>query len=619
MKGRELPMFRTDSNQDRVDYSSALLPPDGFVLEKAVGTTYSLDLEALTAVCITLGLKEEPDSDLLQNPISMLNALIKVSEKVLIFCEAGQIKRPAAPSPLMLLLDKMVIPVALPGRAGSERYPAFHPKTWILQYRNQEGLRRYRFVVLSRNLTFDRSWDVSMWIDSSEAVSQPEKTKPIISFLGFLQERISCTVSDYQQKLRLVRALSADLEGVSFSLEDQKFGENFTIMPLGIGQEGFDLTLDPLYSQQPGGANYSFHELVVFSPFLSSSVIDYWNRPKHSLTGTTRTLITRRSELPKLTSAQVSHFQVFVLKDDIVDGEEQISDESEEKQKQDIHAKIYIRRKNQDVDLYIGSMNASHAAMHENVEMMIRIGTRWKYYGGEKFLKELFCGEKDSPLNPFEEVSIPAEKQEIPEDETKELEQVIKQLCRVRKSAKAVRAGDRFDVLIHLEDIPYSDADILMAPLRRSNYVPIAGEMIFHEMELLQLTDFFQVKVKRDSAEVNRIIMIPLEGLPVERESAVVNSVIRDRRSFVEYIALILGDDYLLTLLEESILGKSGFFGSQADRMPALYEKMLKTALDDPSRLKEIEYVLRMIHDKEIIPDEFRALYDTFKSTLGLE
>ena len=83
-------MFRTNSNQDRVNYSNALLPPDGYVLEKAVGTTYSLDLEALTAVCIALGLKEDPDSDLLQNPISMLNALVKVSEKILVFCEADR-------------------------------------------------------------------------------------------------------------------------------------------------------------------------------------------------------------------------------------------------------------------------------------------------------------------------------------------------------------------------------------------------------------------------------------------------------------------------------------------------------------------------------------------------
>ena len=158
-----------------------------------------------------------------------------------------------------------------------------------------------------------------------------------------------------------------------------------------------------------------------------------------------------------------------------------------------------------------------------------------------------------------------------------------------------------------------------MAPLRRSNFIPLNGEMVFPDMELLQLTDFYQVKVKRESAEVTRIITIPTSGLPEERENAVVNSVIKDKRSFVEYIAFILGDDYLLTLLEESILGKSGFYGNQADRLPALYEKMLKTALEEPARLKEIEYVLKMIHDKDIIPDEFRALYDTFKATLGLD
>ena len=195
-------MFRTNSNQDRVNYNSALLPPDGYVLEKAVGTTYSLDLEALTAVCIALGLKEDPDSDLLQNPISMLNALVKVSEKILIFCEACQIKKPSTPSPLMLLLDKMVVPVTLSRKQDKGRFPSFHPKTWVLQFRNPEGLRKYRFVVLSRNLTFDRSWDVSIFIESTDRVSQPEKTKPIISFLDFLQRQTNHSVSDYQKKKR---------------------------------------------------------------------------------------------------------------------------------------------------------------------------------------------------------------------------------------------------------------------------------------------------------------------------------------------------------------------------------------------------------------------------------
>ena len=71
-------MFRPDSNRDRTDYSGILMPPDGYRLDRAVGTTYSLDLEALTAVAICLGLSEETDSKLMQNPIGMLNALQKI-------------------------------------------------------------------------------------------------------------------------------------------------------------------------------------------------------------------------------------------------------------------------------------------------------------------------------------------------------------------------------------------------------------------------------------------------------------------------------------------------------------------------------------------------------------
>ena len=99
-------MFQTNSNRDRLDYGKVLIPPDGYVLEKAVGTTYSLNLEALTAISIVLGLQEETDSEILHNPISMLNALQKVSGKLLIFCEAGQIKHINHPSTLMLLLEK---------------------------------------------------------------------------------------------------------------------------------------------------------------------------------------------------------------------------------------------------------------------------------------------------------------------------------------------------------------------------------------------------------------------------------------------------------------------------------------------------------------------------------
>ena len=87
-------MFKTNDSRDRVGYGSLLLPPQGYHLSLAVGTTYSLDLEALTAVCMSLGLAEDTDSSMLSNPITLLNALQKTSEKmVVLFLEFVLIKQ----------------------------------------------------------------------------------------------------------------------------------------------------------------------------------------------------------------------------------------------------------------------------------------------------------------------------------------------------------------------------------------------------------------------------------------------------------------------------------------------------------------------------------------------
>lgn len=107
-------------------------------------------------------------------------------------------------------------------------------------------------------------------------------------------------------------------------------------------------------------------------------------------------------------------------------------------------------------------------------------------------------------------------------------------------------------------------------------------------------------------------------GFPDDRESAAVNSVVKDRASFVEYIAFVLGDDYVASMLEGKQMGESGFFANSSDAMPALYEKMLKTSVEGPERIKDIGYVLKMVTDKDIIPDEFRELYETFCNTLKI-
>lgn len=480
-------------------------------------------------------------------------------------------------------------------------------------------MKKYRFAVLSRNMTFDRSWDISLCIDSSEDVNQKEKTVPIIDFLSFLRGQIKNTVQDAGKKRNAVRALMKDLENVSFSLEDREFGEEFQIMPLGIGSSAYQMSKDPLFCKNEWSSDYTFNDLVVFSPFLSASIIEYWNKKEHYITGTKRTLITRKSELSKLQPDQVNRFKIYALKDDIVDGEDQISDEQEDKQKQDIHAKIYLRRKYAETSLYLGSMNASFAAVNKNVEMMICLKTKNRYYNGDSFLEDIFCGPPDNPANPFEEVSIENTKPDEGEDEGKVLEKVIKDICRLKMKASVVFNGEKYDVNVSVDGEIQDDwKKVRIAPLRRKVMTEFEKDMTFTGLDMLQLTEFYHIQVAGEHETVSRIIMIPTTGFPDNRESAVVNSVVKDKRSFVEYVAFVLGEDYLLTILEDKKLQRSGLAGKEVQQLPALYEKMLKTALEEPERLKEIDYLLKMITNTDIIPDEFRELYETFKTTLRL-
>ncbi len=41
-------------NKDRLDYGNLLMPPEGFQLDNAIATSYSLDLDALISIPVAL-------------------------------------------------------------------------------------------------------------------------------------------------------------------------------------------------------------------------------------------------------------------------------------------------------------------------------------------------------------------------------------------------------------------------------------------------------------------------------------------------------------------------------------------------------------------------------------
>lgn len=600
-------------NSDRLDYGKLLAPPAGFALDCAVGTTYSLDLDALVGASLALGLSEETDSALMENPVCLLEALRATGDKTALFCQSGQIHLPGKVTSLYILLEKMVFSVRTPRHRGFAAYPSFHPKFWLIRYQNRKKEKHYRVIVLSRNLTFDRSWDVTCCLDGAVTEEATDKNEPVCDFLRFLLGYLSPDQNG-RKKARMMKDLIQELPYVQFSLEGKEFFD-YEFIPNGIKKADgryyrFDDT--PLFTN-------TFHEIFIISPFLSGDIMRHFNdRNSGSVLKEQARymLITREMSLARLKPDDVSNFELYTMKDQVIDGESSISEGTESVQQQDIHAKVFMIRKYSNTDLYLGSLNASHNAIYGNVEFMLRLRAHNRYLNMDRLKDALFGKDPDSADNPFQETELRFADQKE-DDVTNNLEAIIKNICRSKPSAEVLNDGENhYSLRVLFGEINPGAYQVTVRPLLQEHKAePIGPEVLFSGLSLLQLSEFYTISVSDGEASLERVLIIPTKGLPEEREKAVVSQVISNQNSFCRYIAFLLGDDAVLSALEAKNKDSQGpgDLGPNTGSLPAIYEKMLQTATTAPEKFNGIEYLLKTVSDDGIIPEGFKELYDTFK------
>lgn len=605
-------------NYDRLDYGKILAPPAGSVLDFAVGTTYSLDLDALVGASLALGLSEDTDSELMNNPVCLLEALRRTGDKVALFCEGGQIHLPGNVTSLYILLEKMVFSVKTDKQSGIAKYPSFHPKFWLIRYKNADDEYIYRIVVLSRNLTFDRSWDISFYMDGKVTKRNVRKNEPVCDFLRYLSAQLPDDKNG-KEKAKSIRSLISELPNVIFDLNDRMFTD-YEFVPNGIKRTNgelyrFDETV--LF-------NETFHEIFIMSPFLSGDIIrSFNNRNDYSPIENSRyMLVTREMSLGKLDPDDVSNFDIYTLRDRVIDGETSISDDATPAQKQDIHAKVYMIKKYSTSNLYLGSLNASHNAVYGNVEFMIRLESKNRYLNMDKLRNSLFGGDEDDGGNPFHKVTLDTAIISDEDDETNDLSALIKDINRANAHAVVNKVADEhYSIKVYFDAFDAGIFTVSIRPLLSQKCELISNEIGFENLTIDQLSDFYVVSVCDGDKTIERVLIIPTEGLPEEREKMVVSKVVSDKECFYRYVAFLLGDDSIISVLEAGIIAADshGEKNRPSYSLPALYEKMLQTAATAPERFKGIDYLIKTITKDGVIPDDFRKLYETFKKAVNLD
>lgn len=597
-------------NNNRLDYGEILSPPNNYLLDFAIGTTYSLDLDALVGAAISLGLSEETDTNLVNNPIFLLEALRTTGDNVILFCEGGQIHLPNKPNPLYILLEEVVFQVNN-SKTINNKYASFHPKFWLLRYANDEGGVWYRVVVLSRNLTFDRSWDISFSMDGFLSEEKTDKNDSIKDFLEYLN-----AFSKNDEKSSKISEIINELSFVHFELNSREFND-FEFIPNGI--KNHNIKDSALFQD--------FDELLIMSPFLSKKLIqDFNNKIKDK---TKAFLFTRENSLAGFKPEDCDNFEIFTLKDQIIDGESSFSEESEEDSqneiiKQDIHAKMFMVRHGGFTDLYLGSLNSTRNALYGNIEFMVKLRAKSDIVNLKSLSESLFDGDKGGPNSPFQLFNIDNIIPKEVDAENRDLNLIIKKINRMNPKSNIVPKEKYYDVELFFNedfDDDIGDLEIKIRPLLSKKESKFAKYILFENMDKIRLSEFFVVSVTaktEEEATVERVIKVPTSGLPEDRERDVISSVVKDKEAFIRYVAFLLGDKYILSAME----AESGFGSGSSNigftiQLPELYEKMLKASVYSPEKFDELEFLIRTLSGDDVIPEGFEDLYNTFKQVVG--
>ena len=81
--------------------------------------------------------------------------------------------------------------------------------------------------------------------------------------------------------------------------------------------------------------------------------------------------------------------------------------------------------------------------------------------------------------------------------------------------------------------------------------------------------------------------------------------------AFIQYISFLLSTINLLQHWKRE--GKQWFYEEHINETRSgSYETMLRAVAQSPQKMEEINYVIKKINDKEIIPPEFEHIYQIF-------
>ncbi|MEE6309532.1 phospholipase D family protein [Plantactinospora veratri] len=520
------------------------------------------------------GLRESTD------PITVMEGVRHCADRIDVFCQAGQITVPPTQSALLAFVEPMVHQVRRP-KPGH----LFHPKVWALRFHDETtGETSLRLLVLSRNLTKDRSWDVCLRMDGVIGPRPKADNRPLSELLRHAVRLAVAPLPPDRQAA--VEALAEDLRRAQWELPDR--AREMSFHALGV----------------PGARPPRFEGTrhLIISPFCTPGGLD------RCAPGGQLTLVSRQETLDCLPEETVAGSEAFVV--NALAGLPAEGAPSGQEVLHGLHAKVYVVEKGHQARVLLGSANATDAAFGGNVELLVElVGSRAQWgintvLGPEAGLRGI--------LEPYDRHDATES-----EPEATALLDLIRDIAAIPLSATVTSDADSYGIrLTSQEGLPDLPGARITAQMhtRRGEAVPlVAGQpvaAVFTGLALADLTPFIVITAEDTTGREQTVVLATLIGDPAHRLDHVLAQQIDTPEKFLRFLLLILG---LGTEAAAAVGGGTGGSGAWRAGGTGILELLLNTLADRPDQLDELARLVTRIEatgdSSRLLPAGFPELW----------
>jgi len=486
------------------------------------------------------------------------------------------------------------------------------------------GALRYRFLCLSRNLTFDRSWDTVLRLDGEIETGDPgPDASPLAAFIRTLPQ-LAVNPLD-SGRISSLNALAGELAHVSFTLPDGFRAATFWPMGHdGVGRWPLDGRID---------------RLLTISPFLTIPMLHRLDKR-----GRNHVLVARSESLDAVGANAVAGFAEVMTLSSVASGdpdaqpERSPSDEAlaeaTEHELQGLHAKCYVADAGGLARVWTGSANATGPAFNGNVEFLVELTGPKASFGIDVTLGDR-PGQASlrSILEPYVPATAEPRETTVAEELDRELDALRRWLGSHRFTAEVQPLDvDLYEIVLQgngprsrvSRELP---TGLTCRPLTtpgasaRVVAVPRGVSVHFPGLSFEGLTSFFVFTAHAsrggERREITFVVNAELVGAPDDRRQRILASLLKNREELLRFLLMLLSGMGESGQLAEAALG-GGKWAWAWSESTALFEPMVRALARDPTKIDEIASLMQELmktpDGRSILPDGWEEVWEPIRT-----